>query len=130
MENHELYHHGIKGMRWGIRRTEAQLSRGRSKKDDMSDDAKEVSGLRNKKPSQMSNAELKKLNERKQLEDNYKRLNPNALQKGWKYVVAAAGVLGTTTALIANSQKLINIGKKVSSSVVADVGKTAVSAIS
>jgi hypothetical protein len=25
MENFELYHHGIKGMRWGIRRTKAQL---------------------------------------------------------------------------------------------------------
>lgn len=25
MENNTLYHHGIRGMRWGVRRTEAQL---------------------------------------------------------------------------------------------------------
>ena len=25
MENNELYHHGVKGMRWGVRRTPKQL---------------------------------------------------------------------------------------------------------
>ena len=32
MENQELYHHGIKGMRWGVRRTQAQLARVRGSK--------------------------------------------------------------------------------------------------
>jgi len=41
MENTELYHHGIKGMRWGVRRTRAQLARlrGPSKKTENSKDS-------------------------------------------------------------------------------------------
>ena len=45
MENYELYHHGIKGMRWGIRRTKAQLgykvSSSRKKIRSINDDANE-----------------------------------------------------------------------------------------
>lgn len=33
MENYELYHHGIKGMRWGIRRTPEQLGQKVSRKE-------------------------------------------------------------------------------------------------
>lgn len=36
MELKELYHHGIKGMKWGVRRTEAQLARVRGSKVDNS----------------------------------------------------------------------------------------------
>lgn len=43
MVNNELRHHGIKGMKWGIRRSEAQLARARGKEtssDDGSDGKK------------------------------------------------------------------------------------------
>jgi hypothetical protein len=116
MENAYLSHHGIKGMRWGVRRyrnKDGSLTpAGKKRYDTMSDDAKTASDIRTKKVSQMSNSELKKLNERVRLEQEYSRLNPNTIQKGWKYVAAVAGVTGTALAVYNNSNQLISIGKK------------------
>ena len=112
MENKYLSHHGIKGMKWGVRRTEAQLARVRGRKKNWSEDARTAHDIKKKSVNKMSNAELKKVNERVRLEQEYSRLNPNAIQKGWKYVAAAAGVMGTSLALYNNSNQLVNIGKK------------------
>ena len=112
MENTYLSHHGIKGMRWGVRRTEAQLARVRGRKKNWSEDARTASAIKKKSVNKMSNAELKKVNERVRLEQEYSRLNPSAINKGWKFVAATAGVMGTTMALYNNSTQLINIGKK------------------
>lgn len=116
MENCELYHHGIKGQKWGVRRSPEQLGH-RTKKQtnrysDMSDDAKAVSELRKKKPYQMSNAELRKLNERIQLEQQYSNLNPSTVNKGLKAVNKTLAVLGTVAAGIGTIEKLAKIGKK------------------
>ena len=111
MEN-SLQHHGIKGMKWGVRRTEAQLARFRGRKKNWSEDARTASAIKKKSVNKMSNAELKKLNERTRLEQEYSRLNPNAIQKGWKYVAATASIMGTSVALYNNSNQLVNIGKK------------------
>jgi uncharacterized iron-regulated protein len=66
----ELTHYGIPGMRWGVRRAEKRSARieRKGRKKGWSDDAIDVSKIRAKKVKQMSNAELKKLNERNQLE--------------------------------------------------------------
>lgn len=112
MENSYLYHHGIKGMRWGVRRSEAQLARIRGRKKNWSEDARTAHAIKKKSVNKMSNAELKKVNERTRLEQEYSRLNPSAINKGWKFVAATAGVMGTTMALYNNSSQLINIGKK------------------
>lgn len=112
MENSYLYHHGIKGMRWGVRRSEAQLARVRGRKKNWSEDARTAHDIKKKSVNKMSNAELKKINERTRLEQEYSRLNPSTVQKGWKFVAATAGVMGTTMALYNNSTQLINIGKK------------------
>lgn len=66
----ELMHYGIPGMRWGVRRAqrrEARIERKGARKG-WSNDTIDVSKIRAKKVKQMSNAELKKLNERNQLE--------------------------------------------------------------
>lgn len=112
MDNTYIKHHGILGMKWGVRRTEAQLARARGRKKNWSEDARTASEIRKKKVSHMSNAELKKLNERVRLEQEYSRLNPNTVQKGWKFVVGAAAITGTAVGLYNNSNQLVNIGKK------------------
>lgn len=122
MDN-ELYHHGVKGMKWGVRRyqrkdgtyTPAGMKR-RKSQDDWSDDAKTAYDIKQKSVKQMSNAELKKLNERTRLEQEYSRLNPNTVQKGWKYAAAGAAALGTVAGLYNNSQTLIKAGKKIATS--------------
>lgn len=84
-----------------------------NKRSDWSDDAKTAHDIKQKNVKQMSNAELKKLNERTRLEQEYSRLNPNTVQKGWKYVAAGAATLGTVAGLYNNSQTLIKAGKKI-----------------
>ena len=111
----ELYHYGVLGMKWGVRRTQKKLARidKKSKKENWSDDATEVAKIKTKKISQMSNAELNKANNRKNLERNYSQLNPNAVKKGLAIAGTVAGALGTVVAIHTNGGKVINIGKSV-----------------
>lgn len=86
-------------------------------KTDWSEDARTASQIKKKNVNQMSNAELKKINERTRLEQEYSKLNPNSIKKGWKYVVGAAGVLGTTVGVYNNANTVVNIGKKIVSKI-------------
>lgn len=114
--NYNLSHSGIKGMKWGVRRyrnKDGSLTpAGKKRYSNWSEDARTASDLKKKSRNELSNAELKKVNERARLEQEYSRLNPNTIQKGWKFVAAAAGVTGTALAVYNNSNQLVNLGKK------------------
>ena len=103
----ELYHWGIKGMKWGVRKDRK-----------VSEDAATAKALKKKKLDELSNAELKKLNERKNLEQQYKNLNPGAIKKGLKFVGAAAAVLGTAAALYNNGNSVVKAGKEVGGKII------------
>ena len=116
MTENELYHFGVKGMKWGVRKSRSSSGsskKKRSKTYGWIDDAKEAYRIKQKKVNQMSNAELKKLNERRNLERNYQQLNPNAIKKGIAIAGTTAAALGTMAALYNNGNQIINIGKKV-----------------
>lgn len=113
MQTNELYHHGIKGMKWGVRRTPEQLGHApkRKRPDIRSEDRKNADAARKKKLKSLSNAELRQLNERERLEQEYKRLRPSAVNKGKKFVVGAVAVTGTALTLYNNGDKIFKLGK-------------------
>lgn len=76
-------HHGVKGQRWGVRRSGRALSKG-AHTSRTSSDFKTAQKLRNKKPHELSNKQLKTLNERLNLEQQHARLNPSTVEKGRK----------------------------------------------
>ena len=100
MNEAELYHHGVKGMKWGVRKTRTKSKRGSAKRvDPPSDDGYRAATLRKKARSggkqALSNEELRILNERTQLEMNYNRLNPSQVEEGRRKVVLYLGTVGT-----------------------------------
>lgn len=111
----ELMHYGVLGMRWGVRRSKTSSSgssRKRKRQVNLSEDAKTAKALKKKKLDEMSNAELRKLNERQNLERNYRQANKGHVATGMKFVASAAATTGTILTLYNNSRKFIKIGKK------------------
>lgn len=91
MTQNELYHYGVLGMKWGVRRTPAQLARARgersSKTSSISVKKKEpTKESTTKKLSEMSDDELRNTVRRLQLEKQYKDLNPEKVSIGKKFV--------------------------------------------
>lgn len=82
----ELYHYGILGMRWGRRKASYT-----------SKDHRRAKTLKKKKLSQLSNNELKELNNRQNLETQYKK---NNVSRGKKIVTGILVTAGTTAAAI------------------------------
>ena len=109
----ELYHYGILGMRWGVRRFQRKNGRltPRGRKRKMSQDAIDVKKLRKKKLYEMSNDEIKTLNKRKQLENDYKRLNKGQIAKGMAIVGSTAAFTASVITLKNNAPQLIKSGK-------------------
>ena len=111
----ELMHYGVLGMRWGVHRSKNSSSvspRRRRKQANISEDAKIAKALKEKKLDEMSNTELRKLNERQNLERNYRQANRGHIATGMKFVSSAAVTTGTILTLYNNNKKIINIGKK------------------
>ena len=122
--NSNLTHHGILGMKWGVRRSKSQLSRisGKASKKNWSEDAKTAKDINTKKTSQMSNAELRKLNERRQLENQHKQLNQNKFKKGVAFVATATAVMGTAINFYNSSNTVVKAGKSVGTKITERVG--------
>lgn len=94
-----LAHHGVKGQRWGVRRTKKALARA-AKRDgkQLSPEAARAKELSKKHRSELSNDELRFLNDRQNLESNNRRLNPNVVERGHNRTKAVLAVAGTAVA--------------------------------
>jgi len=87
-------HYGIPGMKWGKRSARTATK----SPPNYSQDHKTKSALKKKKISEMSNAELKSLNERLNLEKNYKDLTKTEKTAGQKFVNNVLTSAGKTVA--------------------------------
>ena len=92
----QLYHYGILGQKWGVRRYQnkdgTRTPAGKKREKEVpakSDDHITSRNNKSKAPSGLSNDELKKLNERLQLEETYKRLTTEKIQKSESWVKKA-----------------------------------------
>jgi 2'-5' RNA ligase len=92
-----LAHFGVKGMKWGVRRTKTSTS--------TSDDAQRATEIRSKVKvggtKALSNRELQDLITRMNLEQQYGRLNPSKFQKGAKVVSDILQLGGTINQAVA-----------------------------
>lgn len=109
MDYNELQHWGVKGQKWGVRRYQKKdgsltsagkkrYSEDSSRKSSKSDDHLRAKALKKKRLSQLSNAELKELNNRMQLEQNYKNLKKQRVNAGQKFVKDVAYETAKSTA--------------------------------
>lgn len=124
-----LQHYGVKGMRWGYRKTDrgGYVRSGRPPKGKPrrtpSRDYEETRKLMEKKPKELSDNELSRINKRLQLETKYKSLTPGTVKKGNDYLKGAVAGAATLATLynIYNSEfgkTVIRNGSKIAKSII------------
>lgn len=87
MNNNELYHHGILGMKWGVRKTSLSSSTQKTTAQKAGSKTSAKNGETIKKSAKdMTNEELKKEIERLDLEKRYNTLNPQQISSGKMFV--------------------------------------------
>lgn len=100
---YELKHHGIKGMKWGVRRTEEELARARGHLNNTKSLSRSTTKLRRtaemEDPSKMTDEELRQKVNRMNLEKQYRDLSTSQVKKGEAITMAALDVAGDILAL-------------------------------
>lgn len=129
-----LVHYGIKGMRWGVRRSEAQLERARGKKEEPHEDYTKAHAKKSVK--EMSDSELRSRINRLQMEQQYSKLSSEGVSRGKlsvnKILKAGTTVAAATTTAITlynNSKKIKEIFDAVAPGAKTSFASAAASAI-
>ena len=123
MDNNELYHYGVLGMKWGVRKDRGggvskTGRRGRPIKErpPAHDDYKKAHSK--KSVREMSDAELRSRINRLDMERRYQELNPSTKNRGRKYVnsiiktgTTIATATGTALTIYSNADKIRKLVK-------------------
>lgn len=132
-KNNELYHYGIKGMRWGVRKATATDKRRigdagtaanvfKSSQSGIEGASKVAGGVGNlsrgpskkvkKEMSKMSDAELRSRINRQMMEQQYASLNPNKVQRGASTVKSILDIAGGVAAIAGSAATVYMAMKK------------------
>lgn len=101
----QLYHHGILGQKWGVRRfqnvdgTRTSTGKKRDRRENRqtnqrSEDHMQSRISKSKGSKGLSNAELRKVNERLQLEETYKKLTADDMKQSQSWVKKSLATAG------------------------------------
>lgn len=113
-EQDYLMHHGIKGMKWGIRRTPEQLGRRDERRQEAKNRLIRSSGsrasntlreARGQDINKLSNQQLQDYNNRLNLEQNFARLTEGRVKQGkdWIAKTIISGIIVGTVAQVTKS---------------------------
>ena len=112
MSNKELYHHGVKGMKWGVRKLQSAKSAADSSASALREGSKiaeTASGRKNpsksvrKELSSMSDQELRARINRMNMEQQYANLNPSRVSRGASTAKSILDVAGSVAAIGASA---------------------------
>lgn len=87
-----LSHHGVKGMRWGVRKRDTRPT---------SDDFRRHAAAKRKHVSELDDKELRAVLDRINMEQRFNKINPGKVKKGHETVKAVLAVGATINAVAA-----------------------------
>ena len=94
----ELYHYGVLGMKWGVRRAKGSSSKSSSKRKSKTEIHEDYKRAHSKKSvKSMSDKELRDINNRLNMEQQYSKLTEKKKSAGRKFVTGV--VLASATAI-------------------------------
>lgn len=106
-----LAHYGTKGMKWGVRKADKFFGTKTIPAKPKSSDAKKadqaLAKAKSKGTKALSNDELKLLNERLRLEQQFSQMNPNTKSRGKKFIAQELRKVGGMAIAAAASKHLI-----------------------